>query len=60
MLVLTRRKGRRILIGHDIIITILDAKGDVKVGIQAPKDVLVLREEVAADDPFAHERARAE
>ena len=47
MLVLTRKRGEQILIGDDIVITILDAKGDsVRVGIDAPKGVIVHRLEV--------------
>lgn len=47
MLVLTRRAGERIFVGGDIIITIVDmAPGKVRVGIDAPKDVPIYREEV--------------
>jgi carbon storage regulator CsrA len=53
MLVLTRKTEQKIQIGDQITITILQVKGQaVKVGIQAPKDVRVLRSEVKAfDDP---------
>ncbi|UTW45103.1 carbon storage regulator [bacterium SCSIO 12696] len=47
MLVLTRREDQSILIGEDIKITIVKfgyKDGQVKVSIEAPKDVLILRE----------------
>jgi len=47
MLVLTRKKGQALLIGDDIVITVLEVKGNqVKVGIKAPIDTLVLRDEL--------------
>jgi carbon storage regulator len=47
MLVLMRRVGETIYIGDDITITIVDARrGQVKIGIRAPKDVVVDREEI--------------
>ncbi|MBU1589488.1 MAG: carbon storage regulator CsrA [Actinobacteria bacterium] len=47
MLVLTRKRGEQILIGDDIVITILDAKGDgVRIGIDAPRGVVIHRLEV--------------
>lgn len=47
MLVLTRRAGESVMIGNDVIITVLEARGDViRLGIQAPRDVQVHREEV--------------
>ena len=48
MLILTRRKGENILInGADIRITVVDiGAGQVKIGIDAPKDVSVHREEI--------------
>lgn len=51
MLVLTRRDGESLYIGNtEIQVKILDVKGNqVKIGVQAPKDVLVFREELAAD-----------
>ena len=56
MLVLSRQKEQTIVIGNDIRITIVDVKGDkVRVGIQAPRDVTVHREEIflalAAGEP---------
>lgn len=47
MLVLTRKIGEKITIGDDISFVILGVKGcQVKVGIDAPKDVAVHREEI--------------
>ena len=47
MLVLTRRAGQSIVIGHDITVTVLDVRGDqVRLGINAPRSVDVHREEV--------------
>ncbi|HET8688850.1 MAG TPA: carbon storage regulator CsrA [Methanosarcina sp.] len=47
MLVLTRRVGETLYIGDNIKVTVLSAHRDsIRVGIDAPKDVLVLREEV--------------
>ncbi|MCC5949521.1 MAG: carbon storage regulator CsrA [Nitriliruptoraceae bacterium] len=47
MLVLSRRPGESIVIGNDIVVTILDVRGDqIRVGIAAPRDVQVHREEV--------------
>jgi carbon storage regulator len=47
MLVLTRRAGESVMIGDVVVITVLEARGDViRLGIQAPRDVQVHREEV--------------
>ena len=47
MLILTRRIGEKITIGEDIVATILSVKGNqVRVGIDAPKNVQVHREEI--------------
>jgi len=47
MLVLSRKKGEKIDIGDNITIIVLDIRGgQVKLGIEAPKDVTVLRKEV--------------
>ena len=49
VLVLSRRPGERILIGDQICITILrTAGGSVRVGIEAPSDVTILRDELQA------------
>jgi carbon storage regulator len=47
MLVLTRKKNESIVIRDDIVITVVDVRGDkVRLGIDAPKDVPVHRREV--------------
>lgn len=47
MLVLTRKKGQKLIISDNIEITILETRGDtVKIGINAPKHVSVFREEI--------------
>lgn len=47
MLVLSRRAGESIMIGDDVVVTILEIRGDiVRVGVDAPRDVTVHREEV--------------
>jgi carbon storage regulator len=47
MLVLSRRANQSIMIGHDIVVTVLEVRGDVvRIGISAPRDVDVHREEV--------------
>ena len=47
MLILTRRAGETVLIGDDIIVKVLGVKGNqVRIGIDAPKNVAVHREEI--------------
>ena len=47
MLILTRRVGETVMIGNDVTVTILGVKGNqVRVGINAPKNVAVHREEI--------------
>jgi carbon storage regulator len=47
MLVLSRRREQQIVIGDDIVITIVDVRGDkVRLGIEAPAHVAVHRQEV--------------
>jgi carbon storage regulator CsrA len=58
MLVLTRKAQQQIQIGNNIVITILHVKGQaVRVGIEAPRDVRVIRSEInektAAAEPVA-------
>ena len=51
MLVLTRRVNERIVIGDDVTVTVLEVRGDqVRLGIEAPRDVKVFREEVLQRD----------
>jgi carbon storage regulator len=47
MLILTRRVGESLMVGDDITITVLGVKGNqVRIGVNAPKDVAVHREEI--------------
>jgi len=48
MLILTRREGESVLIGDDVTITVLRVKGNqVRLGVNAPKEVSVQREEIS-------------
>jgi carbon storage regulator len=47
MLVLSRKEGQRIRLGDSIVVTVVRVSGDkVRVGIEAPADVIVLRDEL--------------
>ena len=47
MLALTRKKGESLVVNNNVEITVLDIRGDqVKIGISAPKDVPIYRNEV--------------
>jgi carbon storage regulator len=47
VLVLTRRVGESIVIGNDVVVTVLEVRGEVvRVGIDAPREVAVHRQEV--------------
>ena len=49
MLVLTRHANQSIMIGHDVVVTVLEVRGDqVRLGIRAPRHIDVHREEVFA------------
>jgi carbon storage regulator len=47
MLILTRKTGETVMIGNDVTVTVLGVKGNqVRIGINAPKDIPVHREEI--------------
>jgi carbon storage regulator CsrA len=62
MLVLTRKANQRIEIGDNIVITVLQVKGNsVRLGIEAPRDVRVIRGELPRNaEPAAVETVEAE
>jgi carbon storage regulator len=52
MLVLSRKESQRIRLGDSIVITIVKISGDkVRIGVDAPSDVLVLRDELEVRNP---------
>ncbi|MFH0770360.1 MAG: carbon storage regulator CsrA [Candidatus Peregrinibacteria bacterium] len=58
MLVLSRHRDESIMIGDDVIVTIVDIRGDkVRLGIQAPHDIPVHRQEVYEAIRRENERA---
>ncbi|NLJ23931.1 MAG: carbon storage regulator CsrA [Firmicutes bacterium] len=58
MLVLTRKIDESIIIGDDIKITLVDIRGDqVKIGIEAPREISVHREEVYREIQAENRRA---
>ena len=60
MLVLTRKRTEMINIGNDIVITVIHtSRGSVKLGIQAPSDVRVLRAELDGRPATTNESAAA-
>ncbi|MFJ6417451.1 carbon storage regulator CsrA [Paeniglutamicibacter sp. NPDC091659] len=49
MLVLTRKVGEKVLIGEDIVVTVLDVRGDsIKIGFDAPRGIKIQRAEMVA------------
>jgi carbon storage regulator len=58
MLVLTRKAGESVIIGDDVVITVLEVRGDlIRIGIKAPRDVQVHREEVYLELQAANREA---
>ena len=66
MLILTRRVGETVMIGNEVTVTVLGVKGNqVRIGVNAPKDVSVHREEIYArikreedGEPGTHEAVK--
>lgn len=47
MLILSRHKNEQVIIGNDIVVTVVDIRGDkVRLGFDAPKEITVHRKEV--------------
>ncbi len=60
MLVLSRRVGERLVIGEDIVITVIDVRSDgVRIGIDAPRHVRVNRAEILEAVTKANQEAAA-
>ncbi len=58
MLILTRRVGETLMIGDDVTVTVLGVKGNqVRIGVNAPRDVAVHREEIY--ERIKHEKTQA-
>ncbi|MBD8498256.1 carbon storage regulator CsrA [Paenibacillus arenosi] len=61
MLVLTRTKGQKIMIGNDIVLTVVEVNGDqVRLGVDAPADISVYREEIFLSIKAQNEAASRE
>ncbi len=59
MLVLTRKTGQKVIINNNIEVTILEARGDtVKIGIDAPRDISIYREEIYQEIRKANEQSK--
>ncbi len=60
MLVLSRKESEQIRLGDSIVVTVLTVAGDkVRIGIDAPRDMLVLRNELKPHQVAAHRRTGA-
>lgn len=58
MLILTRKRQQSVRIGEDIVVTVLDVKGDqIRLGFEAPREVTVLRQEVYEAVKESNEKA---
>jgi len=60
MLVLSRRQGESVVIGDDVVVTVLEVRGDVvRIGVDAPRHVQVRREELLAQVADSNRSAAA-
>lgn len=60
MLIITRRPGERIILGEDVVLTVMEVKGQtVRIGIEAPRDFSIYREEIWEDVKRENEAAAA-
>lgn len=60
MLVLSRKVGERILVGNDVRITVVRvASGGVRIGVEAPNGMPVIREELICDEKSELAQAKA-
>ncbi len=58
MLVLSRKPAEKIRLGNSIVVTVVRVTGDkVRIGIEAPPDVVVLRDELQGAPPAAARKA---
>ncbi len=58
MLVLTRRAGESVMVGDDVVITVLEVRGEViRLGIRAPREIQVHREEIYRELQAANREA---
>jgi carbon storage regulator len=58
MLVLSRKEGERLVIGDDITIVVSKVNGNrVSIGIEAPRDVRIVREELTTKTPATEEQS---
>lgn len=61
MLVLTRKKGQKLIINDNIEVTIIETRGEaVKIGIKAPREVTIFREEIYEEIKKANEQAQTQ
>lgn len=59
MLVLTRKSGQKLIIDHQIELTVLEVRGDaVKLGLVAPRHVTIYREEIYEEIKRANQQAQ--
>lgn len=57
MLVLSRKATERVMLGDSIVITIVRVSGDkVRLGIEAPPDIVILREELERNEDIADQQ----